>query len=144
MDNVEYDIQPIVDDVIESIRNDNLSFDLAVLMHQLMWSWIYSETKNGRVAIKSDFCRICGLFNSLDLFIKMGQNSHCFFCLYAKSVCSDCPAIWNGGDKCVSHKRTIKTEYEEWLKAFRIYNVYSMTKAALKMAKVKIRNKNLD
>lgn len=84
----------------------------AVLMHQLMWSWVYQETNRGeRIYVKDDFFNFIRVKFGLNVVLRKPYNT-CFLCDYVlrKSdasvfglICSTCPAIWSGSDGTCCH-----------------------------------------
>lgn len=144
-DNVEYDIRTLVDEFIEEFGNGALSLDLTVLMHQLMWSWIYAELKKGNIVEKRHFWGLMFPYNCDIPYDTIG--SHCFLCLYKKlndSVgCSICPAQWTSepdGVCCASN-----SPYYIWSRSSRDKKfIDTLSDAAYKIATIEMINKEGD
>lgn len=146
-DNKGYEIEPLVKKFNEALgdigEEPKIPFDLAVLMHQLMWSWICMKNeKTGRLVHKKDFFRTFGVDPNDRI---SGLMHYCFLCIYnmyAPDIsCKACPAIWVTNDpdsKCISN--TGKTAYDSWRRAY-IHNQKISMFYAHQMATIKIRNK---
>lgn len=117
-DDTEYVIESLIDDVDEAFKNKLITFDQVVLMHQLMWSWIYDEfCCSGTLLMKRDFWEL------LSLDLKVGKiSNYCFFCAYGMlnqynfrggCMCEVCPGIWGRG--CVKC-HSIRSPYSKLVK----------------------------
>lgn len=93
-DNKTYSLNEVYDILKE--YQENHSFRSVVLMHQLMWSWIYQETKEKGVLVgKPHFFQF--LKDNADGGTTIFTPTlNCFLCDYVWHDCIKCPAIWSG------------------------------------------------
>lgn len=129
------------------------SFSTAVLLHQLMWSWMFEKLSHGHWVTKPDFLEKFGFYknnHTKDLLMRSVGRFLCFYSSQLDAGCAHCPAIFQMDDgyatgQCAYRSAsTPLTEYEKFLQALEQVNIREAAKYAHQMATVKIRDKRDD
>lgn len=151
VNNKAYEIEPLISDFNRELGNNrdapNLSFDLVVLMHQLMWSWIYVEIEKGKKLVsKKDFFKTFNVDPNNKISSMVG---YCFFCIYnicsTEGECRACPGVWVDDDvknKCTSvSEKTVYDKLRRFLKDPKEHKPEDLLPYVYEIATIKIRDK---